>query len=129
MEQWINLLYLPMFIFYLVMSLKLIGSGRKYITGQLNYKPWLTPGEYHNKSVGWHFLIGSAFFIIACVPAIIGILLDVFTNQGAFLVELACLPLPIVFITAISFYILRDRILQLKPKAAIENENLGQDDV
>ena len=118
-----------MFAFYLVMSVKWIQSGRKYIAGQMSYKPWLTPGEYLNKNVGWHLQIAGVLLIVICISIITGILLEELANQETFLTDIACLPSPLLLITGINFYMLRERILRLEPKSLNENEKSGQDNV
>ncbi|MEZ4591628.1 MAG: hypothetical protein R3D55_10885 [Chloroflexota bacterium] len=129
MKEYANLFYLPMWIFYLAIGFKAFQLGRTYVRGEKSYKSWLKAEEYLNKNVGWHFFLGGGLMLLVSISGIIATFFDVFAKKETFLEALACLGLPILLITGVSFYMLRERILQLEPKPAIENKNLGQDDV
>ncbi|MFZ1396071.1 MAG: hypothetical protein WAS33_04190 [Candidatus Promineifilaceae bacterium] len=136
MKEYAYLLYFPMLVMYIFFGFRWARLGRQFIKGEKQYQPWLKPTEYVNKNVGWHYFLAGILIIIICISVTIGLFFQLFAVNGttlrAYLETLeavACLGAPVLLITGVSLYMLRERILQLEPKAAIENENLGQDNV
>ena len=121
MKEYVNLFYLPMYTAYAYWGLRWAKLGRQFMKGQKQYKPWLEANEYVNKNAGWHHFLGGVLLFIVSISGIIAALFDVFAHKETFFEALACFGLPILLITGVSFYMLRERILQLGPKSS-ENE-------
>ena len=123
MKEYVNLFYLPMYIAYAYWGLRWAKLGRQFMKGQKQYKPWLKADEYVNKNAGWHYFFGGTLLLIICITLIVAIPFEVFAHIDLFTFFgiLPILGMLALLIIGVSFYMLRERILQLEPKSP-ENE-------